>query len=238
MCPEDLIIPEKVSKALATTEQVYLELDMDDPQMMAQLQSAMLRLGGPDVKTLMTEAEYQTLDQWLTTNYGAGMAQMGMVKPFGLLSMVLVKSMSCPQPAGYEMELIKSAMATEQEVLGLESVADQIGVFDAIDEKTQYEWLIKYITEPEEATEELADMMALYKKEDLTALLAKINESPEYQGLEDQLLYDRNENWIPKMVAAAKEKPTFFAVGAGHLAADRGVIALLKKEGYTVTPIF
>ncbi|MFT5800980.1 MAG: hypothetical protein ACI956_000785, partial [Nonlabens sp.] len=31
--------------------------------------------------------------------------------------------------------------------------------------------------------------------------------------------------------------PTFFAVGAGHLGGDIGVIALLRKAGYSVEPI-
>jgi uncharacterized protein YbaP (TraB family) len=35
----------------------------------------------------------------------------------------------------------------------------------------------------------------------------------------------------------ATKKPTFFAVGAGHLPGEQGVINLLKAEGYTVTPI-
>ena len=33
------------------------------------------------------------------------------------------------------------------------------------------------------------------------------------------------------------EMPTFFAVGAGHLAGQKGVINLLRKEGYTLTPL-
>jgi uncharacterized protein YbaP (TraB family) len=33
-----------------------------------------------------------------------------------------------------------------------------------------------------------------------------------------------------------KETPTLFAVGAGHLGGPRGVIALLRAEGYRVEP--
>ena len=32
-------------------------------------------------------------------------------------------------------------------------------------------------------------------------------------------------------------QPTFFAVGAAHLAGPHGVIPLLRKAGYTLTPI-
>jgi len=30
---------------------------------------------------------------------------------------------------------------------------------------------------------------------------------------------------------------TFFAVGAGHLGGNNGVVNLLKAEGYTLTPL-
>lgn len=33
-----------------------------------------------------------------------------------------------------------------------------------------------------------------------------------------------------------KEKPTIFAVGAGHLGGSGGVIALLRQQGYSVEP--
>jgi uncharacterized protein YbaP (TraB family) len=33
------------------------------------------------------------------------------------------------------------------------------------------------------------------------------------------------------------EQPTFLAVGAGHLPGENGVIGLLKKSGYTITPV-
>jgi uncharacterized protein YbaP (TraB family) len=39
------------------------------------------------------------------------------------------------------------------------------------------------------------------------------------------------------IAAAAAKEPTFFAVGAGHLGGNTGVIALLRKQGYTVKPV-
>lgn len=53
----------------------------------------------------------------------------------------------------------------------------------------------------------------------------------------DLLLNNRNKDWVEKMPAIMKEKSTLFAVGAGHLGGDQGVITLLKKAGYTVEEV-
>jgi uncharacterized protein YbaP (TraB family) len=55
---------------------------------------------------------------------------------------------------------------------------------------------------------------------------------------EGPLLTDRNKKWIPKIETVARETPTFFGVGAGHLGGENGVIMLLKKAGFTVEPVF
>ena len=34
-----------------------------------------------------------------------------------------------------------------------------------------------------------------------------------------------------------EQKPVFFAVGAGHLPGENGIIQLLRNHGYKVTPV-
>ncbi|MEM9931704.1 MAG: TraB/GumN family protein, partial [Bacteroidota bacterium] len=51
----------------------------------------------------------------------------------------------------------------------------------------------------------------------------------------------RNENWIPQILAKIKDteaQTKLFAVGAGHLGGEKGVIALLRKEGLKVEPVY
>ena len=44
-------------------------------------------------------------------------------------------------------------------------------------------------------------------------------------------------DWLTKMPGIMNEKPTLFAVGAGHLLGENGVLNLLYKAGYTVEPV-
>ena len=51
---------------------------------------------------------------------------------------------------------------------------------------------------------------------------------------EDILIYNRNRNWVEVMPAIMAEQPTLFAVGAGHLCGEQGVLKLLEQAGYTI----
>lgn len=71
------------------------------------------------------------------------------------------------------------------------------------------------------------------------AMDAKMNNTCDGTPAEkDMLINNRNAEWIKQMPGIMKQKPTFFAVGAGHLPGDKGVLALLKKQDIPSNPYF
>jgi uncharacterized protein YbaP (TraB family) len=78
----------------------------------------------------------------------------------------------------------------------------------------------------------------MYVREDVNGLYKAIQESHfSGEGFQKKLLEDRNKAWIPRIDILCREKSSFIAVGAGHLGGPEGLIALLKKQGYQVTPV-
>jgi uncharacterized protein YbaP (TraB family) len=57
-------------------------------------------------------------------------------------------------------------------------------------------------------------------------------------SFKDLLLYRRNKRWIAPMIEFMRKQATFFAVGAGHLPGEKGVISLLRQAGFTVEPLY
>jgi uncharacterized protein YbaP (TraB family) len=53
-----------------------------------------------------------------------------------------------------------------------------------------------------------------------------------------QLLTIRNQLWVDRIPEIIRQTPTFIAVGCGHLSGPTGMIDLLHKKGYTVTPVY
>ncbi|SOD91656.1 TraB/GumN family protein [Spirosoma fluviale] len=238
ICPTDFAITEPIRKALSSTEQVYLELDMDDPQMMPKMQKGMMNTGGKSYKEWLKPDDYNLLNDYYKSKMGAGLAQLGMLKPLALMSMNYMTLLNC-QPESYDMTFAKMASEQKKEVLGLETVESQFDVFDKIPVEKQAAELVEMVRNQEKARTEFNQLITLYKAQDLDGLLKLMRQSEfsDMAGYEDVLLNDRNANWIPTIEQAVKQKPTFIAVGAGHLGGDKGVIQLLRKKGYTIKAV-
>ena len=95
----------------------------------------------------------------------------------------------------------------------------------------------------EDFNDKLLDLMlGGYFKQDITKIEESINlklnnscdDTPEERA---DLIDNRNADWLTKMPAIMKAQPTLFAVGAGHLVGEKGVLALLRKAGYAVESV-
>ena len=238
ICKDEFFMPQVVKDKFATTEQVYLELDMDDPSMMTEMQKSMMMTDGKTLKSIMSEADYQKVATFFKDSLKTNIAMMNSFKPFVLSSMTIPVMLGCPMQ-GYEEVFVKLAKEQNKEIKGLEMVKEQ---FDAIDnmgmEKQAQLMLVKMVDNWTKGKMEMKTMIKNYRNQDIEALLKDMaNASTADANFEKDLLENRNRNWIPRIDAIVKTKPTFFGVGAGHLGGKTGVLALLKKQGYTVKAI-
>ncbi|MBD2705668.1 TraB/GumN family protein [Spirosoma sp. BT702] len=238
VCPNDLTISESVQKAVGDAQQVYLELDLDDPSMMINMQKAIIMTDGKTLKDLLKPEDYTVLDNYLKEKMKMGLAQFERFKPIGLLSLMYMTVLPC-QPASYDMTFAQMAAKDKKEVLGLETIDAQLAALDKIPIEEQLKGLVDMAKMPDEAKKEFSDLLTAYKTNDVSKLMALMKSSKfgDIGEFEDSLLGERNANWIPVIEKAAKEKPTFFAFGAGHLGNDKGVINLLRQKGYTVKAV-
>lgn len=80
-------------------------------------------------------------------------------------------------------------------------------------------------------------MMNFYRDKDLDMIdsLTTLSTSENYLKA---LLYDRNVIMVNSIDSLAQKGSLFAAVGAAHLPGKRGIIEMLRKKGYTVTPVF
>jgi len=232
-------LTDKMANAFAETDQVALEIDMDDPSMQAKMMKGMMMKEDETIKSLLSEEDYKTLSTFFNENAGMNLDLFNKMKPFLVSSMLLTKMVPCTPPGSYETEFIKIAKEQKEEVKGLETIEYQMGVFDSIPYKDQLADLVKMAKEGlEESKTEFEKLNALYDKEDIEGMMKLMTENEDMTAkFADELLNKRNKNWIPVIEKMSKEKATFYGVGAMHLAGDKGVIKLLRKAGFTVEAV-
>ncbi len=242
---QDFFYPDGLEEAFGKSKKVVFEIDMDEMNDMGSLMSLMSNLmmdNGVTIKKLLPADEYQEVSDFFEA-MGLPMFLVGNVKPMFLAMMAEVNmdpnAMDDEEIISYEMELYDKAQQTSKDVGGLETMAYQMSLFDSIPYREQAKMLVDAVrgTDPESDTYD--ETLNLYREQKVDAMAAMVADSSAggNTDFEDLLLNNRNRNWIPVMAKKMAKDPVFFAVGAGHLGGEGGVIRLLRKEGYTVTPV-
>ncbi len=234
---EDFVLKEKVKTAFNNAEVVYLELDMDDPSFMKDMMKYSMLEEGDELKSHMDSTEYVFLNQYMNKNVGVGLKQLNKFKPLSLTSMIMTTLMG-KQLASYELTFINMVKEAKKDLKGLETIESQIALFDKVPYDEQIDDIIKMLKSPEDTKKLYTNMIALYKAEDITKLFESMGDYFDNdKDMMKSLLFDRNENWVKQIPQVSKEKKVFYAVGAGHLGGEKGVIQLLKLAGFKVTPV-
>jgi len=162
-------------------------------------------------------------------------------KPMLAASTLEQSSMPCENTAMMEQVIMEEANDQKKKIQGLETLAYQAGVLDSIPYKLQAEQLVQFIDSAKNGDQEnkqMKEMFDAYREQDLKKLEKLMVEGDiSMSGFIDIMLYHRNQNWVKKLKDLLPKKSMVIAVGAGHLPGEKGVINLLRKEGYKVTPV-
>ena len=236
-CKEDFLLSESVKQKFASSKQIYLELDMDDPQLQGKMMQQMQLAGKETLKNKLGESNFKKLDSFLQKESSMNLVMFDKFKPMMVMGLLAQRLLPCATMESYDLNFVKMASEQKKELLGLEKVEEQIGVFDAIPDSLEIRSIMNMVNDFDAQKKEFTRMSAIYKSQNLEALYQLMVESPEMMGSQELLLDRRNRNWIPVMESAMKNSSTFFAVGAGHLGGSQGVLELLRKQGYKVKGI-
>ena len=238
MCPDDIRFSANLKEAVKRSKEVYFEMDLDDAANTLGAVFFMNMKDGKKLQDLYTEDEYQRLDRYFADSLGMSLYTFQRMKPMFLDAMLFPRLMPCKNLSGVEQELMKLAKADKKEIRGFETIKDQAAVFDSIPYALQARELLKEIDSLSFYKPMFDSMLLAYKSQQMDGLEKIMN--TESFGMKDQadiLLDKRNMNWVKQMRDILPRQNIFIAVGAGHLGGPKGLIELLKKEGFTLRPI-
>lgn len=133
---------------------------------------------------------------------------------------------------GVEDELLSHANARAIKITGLETPEQQLGFFDNLPEDVQIRFLNFTVDTIDEAADGMEQMVAEWANANVDALGELMNAGLEDRIIYETLLVNRNISWA-EWVGQRMEQPgtVFLAVGAGHLAGESSLQALLAQKG-------
>lgn len=238
ICKDDIPFGAQLRTAVKAVKEMYMELDMDDPAMLLGSMKLMKMRNDSTLKNLYSASEYKKVALFFADSLHLPLAVLQGMKPLLLSAMLYPKLLACKTASGVEEELLKLAKENKKEVQGLETLELQAAVFDSIPYTQQAKELLKTIDSLDSYKKYFAEMVDVYKKQQLDKMLELFSHS-EFgtDDNQDILLDKRNKNWVVQLNSIMKRESVFIAVGAGHLVGDMGLISLLRKEGYTVRPL-
>lgn len=235
LCPTDFSVSPTLSQTLKQTKQLYLEIDLSKPSVQLELMS-MMRLNGTSLDKEIGD-DFDGISSKFKDITGTPLAAFKQFKPFMGLSLLTLATVPCKEKIQPETLLMTLAKEANMGIGGLETVADQVNAINAQPISEQIVDLKKMVNNFDSVKTQMQSLLRVYKLNHLDSIQHFMQSQQMTAQFEQDLLINRNKNWIPRIVEAANQSASFFAVGAAHLVGPQGVIALLKQKGYQLRPI-
>ena len=227
--------------------------EIESEEMMSQesqMAMAQAMVAPPDstLDKLFTSEEYAIVEKVFNKYFGimgVKMEQMKSLKPSAISMQMQAMQAMKYLPNFNANDLIDMAVQNRANEMGrpsvgLESVEEQIDLLFNAPLTEQAKGLLDACKKDELFMVQSSALVEAYMAQDLDKI-EKIMTDPEIGGDDaeamDALIYERNRNWVEKLVKMIPERACLVCVGAGHLPGDQGLLQLLRNRGYTVEPM-
>ncbi|WP_068688437.1 TraB/GumN family protein [Culturomica massiliensis] len=233
------------NEAFNSCKQLYGELELDDIQAVSK-EIAKYTLLPQDslLDKLYTPEEYKLIDEVVKKNMGVSADQLKMLKPVTIstqlsviISMQAFNDFNPTLPL--DAFLQKKAKEQGMSVKGFETSLFQAQILFGEPLPQQASALLKTIKHFDKMKPFIIEMCDVYMKQNLDSIF-KLMQDPELSFTPEEmnrLVNNRNHNWSQQLKDILPQQPTFIVVGGGHLPGSNGLIELLRKQGFTVTPV-
>jgi uncharacterized protein YbaP (TraB family) len=240
--PSDYPLPAAVQDAYGNAKALVMEVNPDELDAQ-QVQGDLLTAAQlPDGKTLSEVLGAQRYERAtaLARDAGVDLKLFDNFAPWfaaEAVSQLQLAKLGFEPTSGVDMYLAGLARKDGKPVDGLETVRDQLALFQALSLEEQAKYLLASLEDARELPAEVNAMVHAWQRGDMAwfeeHMKSELGDDPK---LYDSFLLSRNRKWVPKIEALLNEDRNYLViVGTAHLAGRGGVIDLLKKDGIGAT---
>ncbi len=234
----DYPLPTAMLEAYGNSKSLLMEVDLDEMNS-GEVQSEMLASAmlpeGHTLESILGSTRYAHAKE-LAHDVGVDLAMFDQFAPWfaaEAISQLQLTQLGFAPESGVEMYFLDKARTDGKSVAGLETVHDQISLFQNMSMDAQAEYLVSSLEQAHDLPKEVSSMVRAWKQGDAqwfeNEMQSEFGRDP---GLYQSLLVARNRKWIPKIEALLGDDKNYLViVGTGHLVGRGSVIDLLKKDG-------
>jgi uncharacterized protein YbaP (TraB family) len=220
------------------------ELDISNVGLGEQIRMAKLMLmpGDTTLDMLISQEEYKLVLKKAEEKLGDKAFIINKIKPIFTSALMTESTNKNTEKKSdstdyLDQYLQKLAKSKKMQIIGIETVEEQMVALDRLALKDQAAMLLSTMKEEESGEQSMEVLYDAYIKQDLK----KIEEIVEAAGMPDEfsqaVLKERNYVMANRISKFIKKKSTFIGIGVAHLPGKEGVIELLRKNGYTLRPV-
>lgn len=240
-----LTVVRDMLETVGPLDSISLEI-VPTPAMRAEAAQRMFILDGPSLsQRIGNELFWKTVAA--ASPYGLDASAVDRFKPWALavtLSLPVYELRA--QAAGHrnsEQLLHSYAVNNRISLYGIETIDEQLGLFDGAAEAIQVEMLRQAVQFSGITDGIFERLLNAYLAQDLTDIYRVMEEfsAGEQASLqaffEDELIAGRNRRMVERILPRLAKGNALMAVGALHLPDETGVLRLLEQRGYTIARV-
>ena len=240
--PGDYPLSPAVMQAYASSKSLVMEInlaDMDLERLQAEMLASAMLPEGKSLPVVLGPKRYARAEA-LARDVGVELATFDQFAPWfaaEAISQLQLLQLGFQPTSGVEMYFLERARNDGKSIAGLETVHDQIVLFEGLSMDAQAEYLVSSLEQAHELPKQVDDMVHAWQRGDTAwfddQLKSELGRDPV---LYQSVLAARNRKWIPKIEALLNDDKNYLViVGTGHLVGRNSVIDLLKKDGVGAT---
>jgi uncharacterized protein len=235
----DSALPAAFDRAYANSRALVMEIDLgkvDQSEAAGWMMEHGMLGEGNDLHKAIGDARYQRVTAE-ASRLGLPMQMADQFAPWvlGLQLMELqYAQLGFDSQAGVEQQLEHRAQTDGKPTEGLETLQQQLGLFEALTPQEQAKFLDLVVTEIHDVGSDTQAVITAWRAGDANKLAALLSdEYKSFPTLYRSLVTERNRRWVPQIEKLLRDKDNYFVVvGALHLVGDGGLLELMKRDGF------
>ena len=235
-------LADSVMSAFESCDAFAMEIVIDDDSRF-NIRQGLFMDTSYSLDKLLSTAQYDSADQYCRARTGESIRNYERLKPVYTAAILSQFAYSAADSANNDNAYFLDeyfqhlAMDQQKKVQGLETIAEQLHVFDVLSYHDQAMLLMETVRRSGKESNSYNEMVRYYLNNDLVRMMAFENDYSLPDSLYDGLITIRNHRMADRIDTMIKKQSTFIAVGAGHLGDAEGLVNLLRDKGYLVLPM-